>query len=150
MNAPLPKVLIVESAPALQDSYAQKYNLGAVSSLLHAYSVEEAQTLFSQHADVAIIAVSARVGSAEVNTAPLVEQFRQSGFKGPIVAVSPLRKHRDLLKAVGANFQAENKSLSDMVRYLLDEMANRPARTLRRMFVQKMRLMKARWMRGEG
>ena len=111
-----PKILIVEDMPKWQRSYAKA--LGDVADVLSAYSIQEAQDLFAQNRDVALIVMDACVPGDVPTTLPLVGRFRKH-FKGPMIAASSLSDYRDRLVVAGCDLKADKADVVNLVLQLL-------------------------------
>ena len=98
------KVLIVEKERELHNLWSYILNQKKVG-VLSAYSIKEAEELFSANPDVKIVAIG-RTSNDYLNTLPLTRVIRQR-FKGPMIAVSNIAEDRRKLMETGCNYECE-------------------------------------------
>ncbi len=104
------KVLIVEDMEefhVLWKGYLNDFSSEIV--LLSAFSIEEAEELFSANSDIDAIVMDACVPGDEPNTQPLVRKFRKT-FAGPIIASSSVEEYRKELIKAGCDYESESKA----------------------------------------
>lgn len=100
------KILIVDDNEEMQR--ALKRSLANDYVLLQSLTIEEARRLYQENADIALIVMDGCVPGDEINTLPLVREFRQN-FSGPIIANSGNPDYQQQLLAAGCSHLPENK-----------------------------------------
>jgi len=109
------KVLLVEDYPAWIKII--KEDLGGAAEVLSATTVEEAEKMFEDNPDIALIIMDACVPGDEINTLPLVKKIRET-FTGPIIAISANDLYRKKLVEAGCTCECEKKKVRSMIRHL--------------------------------
>ncbi len=110
------KVLLVEDYPGWIKII--KGGLENEAEVLSAVTIREAENIFSENSDIAIIIMDACVPGDEPNTLPLVKKIRET-FKGPIIAISSSDSYRKQLVEAGCDYECEKKKIPSMVRHVL-------------------------------
>jgi len=111
------KVLVVEDDAYWQNRW--RTQIGNRVMILSAYTLKEAQYLFKEHPDIAIIAMDACVPGGRPTTPPLVEWMRKE-FSGPIIAMSSDPRYRKELLSVGCDHECEKGSVPSKILELLE------------------------------
>ena len=112
----MPKILIVDDFKQWQNSW--KRRLGDKVEILSAFTIPEADALFSANPDINLIVMDACVPGDELTTPPLVRKFRET-FKGPMIAVSSDEEYRKELMRVGCDHESEKEHLPKKVLEIL-------------------------------
>jgi CheY-like chemotaxis protein len=87
MQNQLPTVLVVEDDKRWQDNYRD--SLKDVARVIAASTPGEAYDLFYEHRqDIALIVMDGSLLGGGLDTLPLVREFRNAGFNGPMIAAS--------------------------------------------------------------
>ena len=110
------KVLIVEDDVSVQELYRSA--LCGKVEMLHATSIEEAETLFAAHSDISAIIMDACVPGSKPTTQPLVTLFRKK-FHGPMIAASSEPHFRDLLVRAGCDYRSPKIDVPKKLREIL-------------------------------
>lgn len=100
------KVLLVEDMKIVHDGL--KKMLGDKISLLSAFTIEGAKKLFEENTDIDAIVIDACVPGEEINTIPLVREFRKE-YNGPMIAISTNGDYQKQLVEAGCNERCLNK-----------------------------------------
>lgn len=116
MGQRLPKVLIVEDDNDYQGMYSSE--LGEKVHLLQAFTINEAEEMFAENSDIALVVMDACVASEWPNTQELVRLIRAS-FKVPMIAASSDWDYRQELKRCGCDHDARKDKVPAMVVELL-------------------------------
>lgn len=103
MEKYMPKVLVVEDDLSIHELYRRA--LSGKVEMLHATTIEEAETLFAAHSDISAIIMDACVHGSKPTTQPLVTFFRKT-FHGPMIAASREPHFRDLLVRAGCDYRS--------------------------------------------
>jgi DNA-binding NarL/FixJ family response regulator len=110
------KVLIVEDQTWVHNHYHRK--LDDKVSVISAFSIEEAETLFAANPDIAAIVLDACVPGNRPNTPPLARKFR-SVFAGPMIATSSDKGYRQDLVAAGCDSESLKENLPEKLLQVL-------------------------------
>lgn len=86
--------------------------------VISAMTIDEAEKIFAQHSDLALIAIDACVPGTRINTLPLVERWRHN-FDGPMIAISSLPEYRKELVLAGCDAESDKKELPFKIMELL-------------------------------
>lgn len=112
----LPKVLAIEDGQIIQEWWALK--LRGQVELIPATTIEEAYKLFDEHGrTLAAIAVDGRLHSETPNTPPLIQHILESGYQGPIIAISA--GFNDVLMQAGCTREATKRELPEVMEEIL-------------------------------
>lgn len=122
------KILIVEDERLWQLLFADDLR-GSDFELVFAPTIIEAQELFTQHPEVALIAMDGlvpmlpnkrltAVGTCPATTIALVTEMRTT-FVEPIVAISSSRQISETLMGAGCSHVCQKDELAEMIRTLL-------------------------------
>lgn len=111
------KILIIEDLTDMQTLF--KEELGNVCSVLSAFSLSEAEDLFTNHGhELSAIAVDACVPGTTPTTPPLVKKMRET-FQGPMIAISSSKEYREMLREAGCNYDCEKEALPNLLQKIL-------------------------------
>jgi len=111
----LKKILLVEDYPSWIKII--KGDLEGAAEVLSATTVEEAEKMFGDNPDIALVIMDACVPGDEINTLPLVKKIRET-FAGPIIAISASDLYRKKLVEAGCTCECEKKKIQSMIRRL--------------------------------
>ena len=100
------KVLIVEDRDTTQSGY--RASLQDDVQLLQAFTIEQAREIFGANPDIDLIVMDGCVPGFEINTPPLVREFRKT-FRGPIIATSSSSDYRQELMLAGCSHEVGSK-----------------------------------------
>jgi hypothetical protein len=116
------KVLIVEADGEWHDKWfrelGKKVRPDGEISLVSALSVQEAKDQFAANPDVAAIVVGACPRGDSPTTVPLVQKLRDTGFRGPMIAVGE-KDHRQQLVRAGCDRVSLPSDLPQNLSYVL-------------------------------
>ncbi len=70
--------------------------------LLNAHTLQEGESLFQEHPDVALIVMDGCVDSGKLDSVPLVKKIRET-YQGPILATSSSPTYNDELVQAGCS-----------------------------------------------
>ena len=119
-EAELIKVLVVEDNEGLHKMWGKMFRkrmLGILDHkilILSAYSIEEAEQLFSASPDVRLIAVDACVPGTCQNTLPLIRAIRKC-FVGPMIAISSDKAYRRKSMEAGCDYECDKILLPEKI-----------------------------------
>lgn len=111
-----PKVLVVEDDKEWQEIFTE--DLEDKVTFLKAFTVDEAEELFTANPDINAAVVDACVPGHSPTTPPLVRKIRET-FTGPMIAVSSIDSYRDELVEAGCSHQCSKEELSKLLPRLL-------------------------------
>jgi hypothetical protein len=104
----LPIVLVVEDDPSYHRDYVKA--LEGKAQILSAFTLEEGQQQFRENFNrISVIVLDACVPGDWPTTPPLSREFRQAGFKGPMVAASSIHQYRRQLMEAGCDIDSNGK-----------------------------------------
>jgi DNA-binding response OmpR family regulator len=104
----LPKVLIVEDEWDWQDQFAEA--LRGQAEIIPAFTLDEGRQKFRANYDaIKLIVMDACVPGDWPTTPPLIREFREAGFKGPMVAASGDSYYRQMLIEAGCDLNSGGK-----------------------------------------
>ena len=101
------KILVVEDNSSWADIIQRglERGLGDKVKVLHASTIEEAESIFHQHSDLSIVLMDACVPGERPTTLGLVRNIRET-FKGPMVAMSSRPDYREQLVKAGCDHES--------------------------------------------
>lgn len=102
------KVLLVEDKSFYHQMYQER--LGDKVEIISAFTIEEAEQLFSSEDGFDAIVMDACVPGDSPTTPPLVRMIRET-FTGPMIAISSLNSYRHKLMEAGCDYEATKAGL---------------------------------------
>lgn len=102
------KILLIDDMDIVHDSLREKLN-GNVE-IISAKTISEAKQLFQENPNVDAIIMDACVPGEEINTLPLVREFRET-YSGLMIAISTDGDYQKQLVDAGCNDRCKNKRL---------------------------------------
>lgn len=98
------KILIVEDSAEYQQKFSDA--LSEKFELLQAFTLPEGIALFEARSDeLAAVAMDACVPGDSPNSMSVIRYIRDTGYTGPVIAISSLREYRMVLMAVGCDYE---------------------------------------------
>ncbi|MBM2817427.1 MAG: Response regulatory protein [Parcubacteria group bacterium] len=113
------KILIVEDDEMLQLAWKRLLLATTPLEVIQAFSIEEAEKVFSENSDLSAIAVDACVPGTEINTMNMVLKFRKT-FTGPMIAISGRDKFNQILMSAGCNHETGKGKLVQKIKRILN------------------------------
>lgn len=102
------KILFVDDDRSIQEDIADLLPADKVE-VLSAFTIAEAEKLFAENDDIALIVLDGCVDGDKFDTLPLLQKMRET-FTGPILAASNAPPLNDLLMEGGCSDFADGKS----------------------------------------
>ncbi len=97
------KVLVVDDDDTFQSLCVEVFH-GKDVQVIGAISLKEAREAFALHPDVDLIFMDGCLPGEQLNTLPLVREFRKT-YAGPMIASSGRKSYRELLMKEGCSHQ---------------------------------------------
>jgi len=111
-----PRVLIVEDDPVLQMLWED--DLGSKVEVLSALTIQQAEELFANNPDVALVVMDACLYDSGIDTIPLVRKIRKT-FHGPMISSSGNPKYQKLLREAGCDHSCKKREVPEKVLEIL-------------------------------
>lgn len=113
----LPLILVVDDQRTLHMMFRERFD--GVARQLHAYTVDEARSLFETHErDIAIVVMDACVPGRIPTTTGLVSEMRRT-FRGPIIGCSNEPLYLTVMRDVGCSHTSDKTDVFTIIERIL-------------------------------